>query len=215
MFTKMLATIFLASMVLANQEQNQDKMLISNIDTLVLNTGEMTTGRRASPVPQMDCYRGCSNAPSTVTCENKGNGDNGDPIWECKADLPNKVHFTKMNVQCEGYDYPDDPYILKGSCGLSYSLSYSSSATKNYSSEGGDPSGLGGLILIVFIVLALSSCADPNPRYGSGASHPGFWTGAAAGAMGASAYNSRSSGWGGRSSGWSGRSSGFVRTTRR
>ena len=27
-----------------------------------------------------------------------------------------------VTVACEGYDYPDDPYILAGSCGLEYSL---------------------------------------------------------------------------------------------
>jgi hypothetical protein len=27
-----------------------------------------------------------------------------------------------VTVACEGYDYPDDPYVLAGSCGLEYSL---------------------------------------------------------------------------------------------
>jgi hypothetical protein len=26
----------------------------------------------------------------------------------------------RIEVVCEGYDYPDDPYILQGSCGLEY-----------------------------------------------------------------------------------------------
>lgn len=30
--------------------------------------------------------------------------------------------FGSVEVICEGYDYPDDPYILKGSCGLEYTL---------------------------------------------------------------------------------------------
>jgi hypothetical protein len=29
-----------------------------------------------------------------------------------------------VEVVCEGYDYPDDPFILKGSCGLEYTLDY-------------------------------------------------------------------------------------------
>ncbi|KAK3698184.1 hypothetical protein QZH41_019287, partial [Actinostola sp. cb2023] len=44
--------------------------------------------------------------------------------WECKADMDNKYKFGEIAVNCEGYDYPDDPYILKGSCGLEYSLDY-------------------------------------------------------------------------------------------
>ena len=27
-------------------------------------------------------------------------------------------------MNCEGYDYPDDPYILEGSCALRYTLEY-------------------------------------------------------------------------------------------
>lgn len=26
--------------------------------------------------------------------------------------------FGTIDVICEGYDYPDDPYVLKGSCGV-------------------------------------------------------------------------------------------------
>lgn len=30
--------------------------------------------------------------------------------------------FGKLDVLCEGYDYPNDPYVLKGSCGVSMNL---------------------------------------------------------------------------------------------
>ena len=39
--------------------------------------------------------------------------------WECKTDMDNNYRFGTVEVVCEGYDYPDDPYILKGSCGVS------------------------------------------------------------------------------------------------
>lgn len=39
--------------------------------------------------------------------------------WECKTDMDNSYRFGKVEVTCEGYDYPDDPYILRGSCGVS------------------------------------------------------------------------------------------------
>jgi len=39
--------------------------------------------------------------------------------WECVAELDPQVKFGQLNVQCEGYDYPDDPNILRGSCGVS------------------------------------------------------------------------------------------------
>jgi hypothetical protein len=33
--------------------------------------------------------------------------------------MPKKYKFGKLSVSCEGYAYPDDPYILAGSCGVS------------------------------------------------------------------------------------------------
>ena len=33
--------------------------------------------------------------------------------------MDNSYRFGKVEVYCEGYDYPDDPYILRGSCGVS------------------------------------------------------------------------------------------------
>ena len=39
--------------------------------------------------------------------------------WECKADMPGEYRFGQVTVACEGYSYPDDAYILKGSCGVS------------------------------------------------------------------------------------------------
>jgi len=38
--------------------------------------------------------------------------------------------FGNVEVICEGYDYPDDPYILKGSCGLEYTLDYTMEGKK-------------------------------------------------------------------------------------
>ena len=33
--------------------------------------------------------------------------------------MDNEYRFGKVEVTCEGYEYPDDPYILRGSCGVS------------------------------------------------------------------------------------------------
>jgi hypothetical protein len=34
------------------------------------------------------------------------------------TDLPKKYKLGKFDVLCEGYNNPDDPYILTGSCGV-------------------------------------------------------------------------------------------------
>ena len=40
--------------------------------------------------------------------------------WECKTDMDSRYRFGEIAVNCEGYSYPDDPYILKGSCGVCF-----------------------------------------------------------------------------------------------
>ena len=47
--------------------------------------------------------------------------------WECKTDMDSAYRFGRIQVSCEGYEYPDDPYILRGSCGVSLILSIHSS----------------------------------------------------------------------------------------
>lgn len=49
-------------------------------------------------------------------------GDDGQPQWECSADLPADGALGAVTVSCEGYDSPSDPYVLVGSCSLTYSL---------------------------------------------------------------------------------------------
>lgn len=36
--------------------------------------------------------------------------------------MDNGYRFGRIEVTCEGYSHPSDPYILKGSCGLEYTL---------------------------------------------------------------------------------------------
>ena len=45
------------------------------------------------------------------------------------------IKKIQITVSCEGYNYAEDPYILKGSCGLEYDLEYRSGAGR--SSSGG------------------------------------------------------------------------------
>jgi hypothetical protein len=59
--------------------------------------------------------------PEIVQCYNRGS-DGLDVQWECKADMDNEYRFGKIEVTCEGYDYPEDKYILAGSCGLEYTI---------------------------------------------------------------------------------------------
>ena len=56
-------------------------------------------------------------AIQVVQCYNKG-WDGDDIQWECKTDMDNAFRFGKVAVSCEGFAYPEDSYVLKGSCGV-------------------------------------------------------------------------------------------------
>ena len=108
---------------------------IRSVASLSLRRGAMTTGRRSSPVQQLTCTGwNCGYAPDTVRCTNAG-WDGSDVQWTCKAELDSRVKFGVMDVQCEGYEYPSDPDILAGSCGLTYSLESTRASSPSSNSD--------------------------------------------------------------------------------
>jgi len=222
---------------------SHDSIPISDVQALTLQEGRLTTGRRSSPISQLSCAGGhCAKRPAAVRCVNAGS-DGVDAQWDCTAELDSTVKFGQLDVQCEGFDYPDDPSILVGSCGLTYTLvptgragASSSFVSGEYGSRSGagDGGGLfGGILFLGLIVVAASACGgsgrsyhSPNMGYGYGASSygyggggGGFGAGVATGALAASAFSRpsyRSSGWGGGGGGgggWSGGGGGTHRST--
>ena len=219
-FMKMIiiTTAFLLTSVNSVSDDNTDKVLLKNVETLTFSNDLVTTGRRSSPVSQMTCTSGpCHLRPSTVACKNIGISDK-DPSWDCKAELSGSK-LSYVEVSCEGYDYPDDPYILVGSCALIYKLQYkdSSHQTINYTeySDSDKPEGsLFGLLAVVVMICAMMSLCTPEDTHQYEA--PGFWSGVGAAVVGASlcaggSPRGRSSSWG--SSSYS--SSAFGGTSRR
>lgn len=58
-----------------------------------------------------------------MRCKNAGSSyDDAEPDWTCTASLPPEFKLGSTDVICEGYSSPNDPYILKGSCGVEYRL---------------------------------------------------------------------------------------------
>jgi len=104
-----------------------DKVKLTDIQVVTVYAGRMTTGRRAR-VPQLKCTGGNAGCHTfvfeTAQCYNRGT-DGFDVQWECKTNMDSTYRFGKIEVYCEGYDYPEDPYVLKGSCGLEYTLDLS------------------------------------------------------------------------------------------
>lgn len=107
----------------------KDKILFSDVTRLTFQRHKMTTSRRTHTIHQLSCVGGTAGCklfkPDNVECE-KGSFDikKGTYNWKCAADFDSRVEFKHVEVICEGYDYPEDDYILLGSCGLEFTLDY-------------------------------------------------------------------------------------------
>ncbi len=98
---------------------------IKDVNVLTLYGNEYTTGRRNAPIPQLRCVGSAcfEGALKSMQCTNMG-FDGSDANWDCKSEVGNRFTLGKVTVSCEGYDSPDDPHILVGSCGAEYELNY-------------------------------------------------------------------------------------------
>ncbi|XP_028831465.1 store-operated calcium entry-associated regulatory factor [Denticeps clupeoides] len=126
---------------------NEGAVLLRDVQVLTLHRGRYTAARRSGPVLQLQCSGGSAGcgafAPEVVQCRNRG-WDGVDVQWECKADLDNAYRFGKIEVNCEGFNHPDDPYILKGSCGLEYTLELTEEGRSRRSRDSQSWGGGGG-----------------------------------------------------------------------
>ncbi|XP_006010005.1 store-operated calcium entry-associated regulatory factor [Latimeria chalumnae] len=191
--------LFVLSLMLgpADGWNSHESVLLQEVQVLTLYKNRFTTARRTSPVPQLQCNggtAGCSAFVSEVVqCQNKG-WDGFDVQWECKTDMDNNYRFGTIQVNCEGYNSPDDPYVLKGSCGLEYTLElteagrmkrnkgygsggFSSNFFKDFSNNVNSPvssDSSGVLVVVILLVIAygiykifLSSPQSEQPFPGS------------------------------------------------
>ena len=113
-----------------------DSVLLSKISSLTLRAGQKTSARRSSPIPQLQCTGGNARGlydVDVMRCTNAGSDYDDDNVqWTCKASLPVEFKLGSTDVSCEGYDSPEDPYVLKGSCGVSYRLVLTEEGERKY-----------------------------------------------------------------------------------
>lgn len=169
-----------------------ERILLQDIQVITLQQGKYTNARRVSPILQLTCTggtAGCSAfVPEVVQCYNRGS-DGYDVQWECKTEMEKAFRFGKLEVSCEGYDYPDDPYVLRGSCGLEYRVDLTGHQRGGYRTEesyfskprhGG--SSVGTIVLIIvacLVIFALYKWLSAQPQQTTGGSWaspppPGF-----------------------------------------
>lgn len=112
------------------------RIALENIPALTFYKNSLTAARRTSPIAQLVCIgKPCTlYQPEVVRCTNIG-GSGVDVDWKCEADLPSSLRFGKVGVSCEGWSGPGDPYVMKGSCSLEYSLVQLPNSLREDSSE--------------------------------------------------------------------------------
>ncbi|ORZ40380.1 hypothetical protein BCR44DRAFT_1495772 [Catenaria anguillulae PL171] len=128
---RMLSVALLASTLLlsgaatpANAWGSDDKVLLTDVQTLTLYKGKLTAGRRSPPVQQLMCVGGdaCDYfEPPVMQCKNMGH-DGREVQWRCESEMEDYYRLGTTTVTCEGYKNRNDKYILRGSCGVEYTL---------------------------------------------------------------------------------------------
>ena len=192
----------------------KNAILLSQVQSLTLRSGAMTSHRRVPAAPQLKCVSSPAvcriYAIDTMRCMNQGSGYSSEDIqWSCSASLPPELKLGSTEVVCEGYAGPDDEYVLRGSCGVEYRLILTDAGEEKYPhlvhGQGGrnpadaewDWSGVLFLILFVGVIawMAYSAYCNVNeprqprlrrPRGGGGGGGwgPGFGGGGGGGAFG-------------------------------
>ncbi|KAJ6647953.1 Store-operated calcium entry-associated regulatory factor, partial [Pseudolycoriella hygida] len=150
--------IFLLLITLYSVSGKKERIRLQDVETLTLYSDKWTTARRSAPVKQLNCVGGsCYRASiATAQCYNRG-FDGNDVQWECKAEFPSNYKFGRLEVTCEGYEYPEDDYILTGSCGLEYTVVEVSKSSDSYfpsytNMKSRDDDGAGSSMLTILVV---------------------------------------------------------------
>lgn len=106
----------------------KNAVLLSEVQSLTLRgNGAKTTHRRVSAIPQLKCVspkKICDlYSIDVMRCTNQGSSYGDEDVeWSCTASLPEELKLGSTEVVCEGYASADDPYVLKGSCGVEYRM---------------------------------------------------------------------------------------------
>lgn len=204
--TTLAVSLALPAVALAAAARPRNAILLSDVESLTLRgNGAMTAHRRVPAIPQIKCIsssRLCELYDIDVMrCTNQGSSYGEEDIqWSCTATLPEELKLGSTDVICEGYSSPDDPYVLKGSCGVEYRLGLTRKGEHRYPDLAGhdgwfrdDHGGTDwGALLFTFLFVGIfcwivySACVSANtnrvprrergyPGYGGGGGPGGGW----------------------------------------
>ncbi|GAW11092.1 hypothetical protein ANO14919_004310 [Xylariales sp. No.14919] len=121
------ALLSLLTANVAAKAKPKNAILLSEVQSLTLRANKQTSHRRVSAIPQLRCVSSrqvCDlHTVDVMRCTNQGSSYGTEDIeWSCTASLPPELKLGATDVICEGHAGPDDPYVLRGSCGVEYRL---------------------------------------------------------------------------------------------
>ncbi|KAK4957371.1 hypothetical protein LTR10_005333 [Elasticomyces elasticus] len=163
-----------------------NSVLLSQVKTLTLRADSETSHRRVEPLPQLSCVGGNAQGlydVDVMRCKNAGSDyDTEDIQWTCSASLPPEFKLGSTDVICEGYESPEDPYVLKGSCGVEYRLVLTEQGERKYGRNTFErvykkPTGQNaanalftllfwGVFVAVIGIFIYKTCISPTPNGG-------------------------------------------------
>ena len=110
--------------------------------SLTLRKDLKTSHNRVSAVPQLNCIGGTAKGfydIDVLRCKNAGSSYGDEDVqWTCTASLPSEFKLGSTDVICEGFSSSEDPYVLKGSCGVEYRLMLTKLGEEKYGGKGKD-----------------------------------------------------------------------------
>jgi len=187
-FIILLFTIFVIQFISTSAyppSPSGDSIHLGDVKVLTLYSGKFTKARRTRAIPQISCVGGSAAGrydPEVIQCTNMGS-DGTDYQWKCDTDLPDDYRLGRISVSCEGYNNPQDPYILIGSCGVEYELDYTEKGRKkvygnnNYDRDYSNNSSIDFtaiiawiVVIVMFVFLVSLFCGSANTTYRSGSS---------------------------------------------
>ncbi len=140
LLTLLFAGIASAARVTNPKRVPRNAALLSKISAITVRAGKQTESRRVAPVPQLQCVGPAEicrlYSIDVMRCTNEGvDYDENNVQWSCKASLPEEFKLGSTDVTCEGYESSEDPYVLKGSCGVEYRLLLTEKGEEKYGSQ--------------------------------------------------------------------------------
>ena len=120
--------------------KSPQSLLLSDVKTLTVRKELKTSHNRVPAVPQLQCVGGTAKGLyeiDVLRCKNAGSSYGDEDVqWTCTATLPSEFKLGSTDVICEGFSSSEDPYVLKGSCGVEYRLMLTELGEEKYGKKG-------------------------------------------------------------------------------